>query len=87
LRLMVASSLKEGRHKTRGDKQNNQFKKAKETQIENVATNPKLFDSVVEVRNENSHDQVTILKMVSWFLRRSVKQAPHSFAKIRQKVV
>ena len=73
LRLMVASSLKESRHNVRGDKQNDQFKKAKETQIENVATNPKLFDSVVEVRNENNHDQATILKMISWFLRRTVK--------------
>ena len=73
LRLMVAGSLKQDRHKVRGDKQNAQFKKAKETQIENVATNPKLFDSVVEVRNENNHDQATILKMISWFLRRTVK--------------
>jgi hypothetical protein len=73
LRLMVAGSLKQSRHKSRGDKQNDQFKKAKETQIENVATNPKIFDSVVEVRNENRKDQETILKMIDWFLRRTVK--------------
>jgi len=87
MRLMVAGPLKQDRHKLRGDKQNDQFKKAKETQIENVTTHPKLFDSVVEVRNENIHDQATILKMISWFLRRSAKEAPHSSAKIRQKVV
>ncbi len=74
MRLMVAGSLKQSRHKTRGDKQNDQFKKAKETQIENVATNPKIFDSVVEVRNENREDQATILKMVQWFLRRPIKR-------------
>ncbi len=73
LRLMVAGSLKQSRHKDRGDKQNEQFKKAKETQIENVVTNPKIFDSVVEVRNENRKDQETILKMIEWFLRRPAK--------------
>lgn len=71
MRLMVANSLKQSRHKTRGDKQNEQFKKAKETQIENVANNPKIFDSVVGVRNENSSDQEKILKMIRWFLRQA----------------
>jgi hypothetical protein len=83
LRLMVADSLKKRRHKVRGDRQNDQFKKAKETQIENVATNPKIFDSVVEVRNENPEDKATILKMVNWFLRRSIKLLPHSPFKTR----
>jgi hypothetical protein len=85
LRLMVASSLKQDRHKIRGDNQNDQFKKAKETQIENIATNPKLFDSVVEVRNENTHDQATILKMISWFLRLTVKQPSRALLKVRKK--
>lgn len=70
IRLMVSGSLKQSRHKARGDKQNEQFKKAKETQIENVGTNPKIFDCVVEVRNEDITDQATILKMVNWFLRK-----------------
>jgi hypothetical protein len=73
LRLMVAGSLKQSRHKARGDKQGEQFKRAKETQIENVATNPKIFDSVVEIRNENRKDQETIIKMIEWFLRKSIK--------------
>lgn len=76
IRLMVSGSLKQSRHKVRSDKQSEQFKKAKETQIENVATNPKIFDCVVEVRNENNHDQNTIIKMISWFLRRTVKPEP-----------
>jgi hypothetical protein len=70
---MVAGSLKQSRHKARGDKQGEQFKRAKETQIENVATNPKIFDSVVEIRNENRKDQETIIKMIEWFLRKSIK--------------
>lgn len=86
LKLMVASSLKQERHKVRGDNQNDQFKKAKETQIENIVTNPKFFDSVVEVRNENVHDQATILKMISWFLRRTVKQPSRALVKVQKKV-
>lgn len=85
LRLMVSKSLKQTRHKNRGDTQNEQFIKSKETQIENVASNPKIFDFVIEVRNENSQNQETILKMINWFLRRSVKKKPNSIAKVRQK--
>ena len=74
LRLMVSKTHKESRHKTRGDTQQDQFLKSKETQIENVATDPKIFDFVVEVRNENDAEQATILEMVRWFVRRhSVK--------------
>jgi hypothetical protein len=71
---MVSKTHKESRHKTRGDTQQDQFLKSKETQIENVATDPKIFDFVVEVRNENDAEQATILEMVRWFVRRhSVK--------------
>ena len=73
LRLMVAKTLKERRHQARRDNQRDQFKMAKETQIENVASDPKIFDFVVEVRNENANEQASILKMIRWFLRRSVK--------------
>jgi ABC-type dipeptide/oligopeptide/nickel transport system ATPase subunit len=71
LRLMVSNSLKQTRHRVRADNQKDKFIKAKETQIENVASNPKIFDSVVEVRNDNSVDRKIILQMISWFLKRS----------------
>jgi hypothetical protein len=78
VRLMVSKSLKQSRHRQRGDTQNEQFIKSKETQIENVSTNPKIFDFVVEVPNESTSDQSTIVKMVHWFLRRSVKRGSSS---------
>jgi hypothetical protein len=81
LRLMVAKSVKKSRHRSRGDNQSDQFKKSKETQIDNVANNQKLFDFVVEALNENSADQATILKMVRWFLRRAVKLDANSLSK------
>jgi hypothetical protein len=79
IRLMVSNSLKQSRHKQRGDTQNEQFLKSKETQIENVSNNPKIFDFVVEVPNDSISDQSTIVKMVHWFLRRAVKRSSSPF--------
>ena len=78
MRLMVSKSLKQSRHRQRGDRQKEQFIRSKETQIENVASHPKIFDLVVEVPNDSVSDQSTIVKMVHWFLRRPIKRGSSS---------
>jgi hypothetical protein len=72
LRFVVSRSIKTARHIARGDSQNEKFKRGRETKVQNVCRLPVVWDCVEEVRNESEEDSKRILKMMEWFLSRSI---------------